>query len=287
VLGTYRVIRPGDGGNGRADFDGDGRTDLSVFRPAEGNWYLQQSTAGFAVLNWGIATDTLVPGDYDGDGKDDVAVFRPDANPVNPDFYMLNSNGFVFTGVSWGIPGDVAANADYDGDGEYDIAIYRASEGNTYILLSSNGGNVIINNPGTTPAPGDYDGDGEADSIMFTNGTWAGPLSGGGNANVALGQAGDIPVAGDYDGDGTTDHAVFRPSDGTWYVRQSSDSQVVATAFGISTDIPAPGDYDGDGKDDQAIYRAGAWWLNRSTAGVAVFGFGLATDAPIVAAARP
>jgi hypothetical protein len=274
-------------GDGRADFDGDGRTDIAVFRGSEGNWWLQRSTAGLQVLNWGLSTDTLVPGDYDGDGTDDVAVFRPDANSANPDFYMLNSNGFVFTGVSWGIPGDVSANADYDNDGEYDIAVYRPSSGDWYILLSSNGSNVIFNNPGTTPVPGDYNGDGSADGIMYTNGAWVGTLSGGGAFNIALGQAGDIPVAGDYDGDGTDDVAVFRPANGTWFVRQSSDAMVVETVFGISTDIPAPGDYDGDGKDDQAIYRNGQWWLNQSTAGVSVVNFGLATDAPIPAAARP
>jgi hypothetical protein len=274
-------------GDGRADFDGDGRTDLSVFRPSEGNWYLQRSTAGFQVLNWGISTDTLVPGDYDGDGTDDVAVFRPNDDPTQPDFYMLNSNGFVFTGVSWGITGDVPANADYDGDGEYDIAVYRASEGNWYILLSSNGGNLIVNNPGTTPVPGDYDGDGKADGIIFTNGAWTGTLSTGPTVNISLGQAGDIPVPGDYDGDGTDDQAVYRPSDGTWYVRQSSNGSVVATPFGLSTDIPVPGDYDGDGKDDQAVYRSGLWWINKSSGGVDVFQFGLSTDAPVPIAARP
>lgn len=275
------------GANGRADFDGDGRTDVSVFRGSSGSWYLNRSTAGFQVLNWGVSTDTLVPGDYDGDGTDDVAVFRPDANSANPDFYVLNSNGFIVSGVSWGFPGDVPANADYDGDGEYDFAVYRPSDGNWYVLLSSNGGNVIVNSPGTTPVPGDYDGDGNADRISYTTGTWTGTLSGGGTLNVALGQAGDIAVPGDYDGDGEVDQAVYRPSNGTWFVRQSSNSQVVSTQFGVSTDIPAPGDYDGDGKDDHAIYRNGQWWINGSTAGVSVVNFGVASDTPVVAKARP
>ena len=69
----FKLVGSSSGGpstsSARADFDGDGKTDLSVFRPSEGNWYLNQSTDGFAALHWGIATDVLTPADYDGDGK--------------------------------------------------------------------------------------------------------------------------------------------------------------------------------------------------------------------------
>ncbi len=274
-------------GNGRADFDGDGRTDVSVFRGSEGNWYLNQSTAGFAALNWGLAGDVLIPADYDGDGKTDIAVFRGTADASQPDFYILNSNGFTVSGYSWGIPGDVPVSSDYDGDGKADIGVYRASEGNWYILLSSNGNNVIVNNPGTTPVPADYDGDGNSDGIIFTDGAWVGTLSTGPQINISFGQAGDIPVPGDFDGDGKVDQAVYRPGEGNWYVLRSSDSQTSITRFGISTEIPAPGHYDGDGSDDYAIYRGGVWWINGSTAGVSQIQFGIATDNPIVTAARP
>jgi hypothetical protein len=275
------------GGDGRADFDGDGRTDLSVFRPSEGVWYLNQSTDGFTGFQWGQAGDVLTPADYDNDGKTDVAVFRGTADEPQPDFYILNSNGFTVSGYSWGVPGDIPAVADYDGDGFADVAVYRPSDSTWYIIRSSDGGNTIFANAGNTPAPGDYDGDGMADAAIFTDGNWVGEFSSGGAFNIPLGQAGDIPVPGNYDGDNKVDFAVFRPSDGTWYILQSTDQQTVQIQFGIATDIPAPGDYDGDGSDDQAIYRDGQWWINGSTAGVSVQQFGIATDEVIVSAARP
>ncbi len=42
-----------------ADYDGDGRADIAVFR--EGTWYLQRSRDGFTAMSFGAATDKAVP----------------------------------------------------------------------------------------------------------------------------------------------------------------------------------------------------------------------------------
>ena len=271
----------------RSDFDGDGRSDLSIFRPTDGNWWINQSTAGLGVAQWGINGDVPVPGDYDGDGKTDLAVFRPDANPANPDFYVLKSSDSTYFGVSWGLPGDIPVNADYDGDGKTDFAIWRSSDTSFYVLKSLGGvSKDQFGAVGDLPFAMDFDGDGKANPTVYrpSEGRWyIGKPTGVIAQNfysIQWGISTDMPVPADYDGDGKDDIAVFRPATGYWYILRSLDGAFQTIQWGLNGDVPVPGDYDGDGKADEAVYRNGVWYLLRSSAGVSFTGFGLSTDIP-------
>ncbi|MFN0141231.1 MAG: M36 family metallopeptidase [Pyrinomonadaceae bacterium] len=276
----------------RADFDGDGRSDISVFRPADRIWYLNRSTAGFGAAYWGLSTDVPVPDDFDGDGKADVAVFRATDDGSQPDYYVLNSATSTITYASWGITGDIPLSEDFDGDNRADLCIYRPSNGQFWIRRSSDGGGFAVGPLDGTPFVGDFDGDGRGDfgALNRFDGLWRSLFSGSNYSVVSnsfFGNVfGDKPVPADYDGDGRDDPAVYRPSSGTWLIRNSSGGTTTVN-FGISTDIPVPADYDGDSRSDVAIYRNGTWWINNSTSGISVTIFGLAGDRPLPATYIP
>lgn len=271
-----------------ADFDGEGRADLSVFRAATGEWFQKNSQDGtFSGRPWGIASDMLAPADYDRDAVIDYAVFRDGS------WWIINSTDGSVRFEQFGTAGDIPMPGDYDADGFADIAVFRPSSGTWW---RRNSGNLQVigtqfGQSGDVPMAGDFDGDAKRDIAVFrsSNSHWYILRSIDGQASAAqFGTAGDIPLNGDFNGNGRSDLAVFRPSNGTWYVARPTgvpSQNFDATQFGLTTDKPVPADYDGDGKSDIAVFRDGTWWILRSSNGqTASEQFGLAADKPVVAA---
>lgn len=205
---TYSGVNWGIDGDepvGR-DYDGDGKTDFAIVRRSGGvmTWWIYYSTGGFGAAAWGHETDFVAPGDYDGDGKFDLAIQRPGPTLTSPaTFYIFGTTQGYF-GAPWGISSDFAVPGDYDGDGTTDLAIVRegatGSDPLLWAIYRSDGQGVILTNFGRTDD--------------------------------------DYTAQADYDGDNKTDIAVWRQSQGTFWILRSTDSQFYGVNWGANGDYP-------------------------------------------------
>lgn len=298
------------------DFDGDGRTDLALYREGSRDintapqlsyfYYFNTHTMQIGAIIWGQTLDVPAPADYDNDGKTDAGIYRwwdfkkGDTNI----WWIYKSSGGVQTLVYE--PGYNKFSRNYFGDGKAEIgqlyqvdisqnppercliSIYFAAdlEGNELRKTISDTCNVI-----PTPAPGDYNKDGRSEIAVFVNRTfkvWYPPYSSSYTPpDVVQPLDVDSPAPGDYDGDGRTDFA-GTTTDGTgrmiWRIKLSRPRAQTLEAFGLATDKAIPGDYDGDGRTDLAVFRPGdATWFIRysSDGGIRSFAFGQPTDTPL------
>lgn len=199
------------------DYDGDGKTDLAVYRG--GWWYIRNSSNGqLYAEKFGrdgaagtneVIDEPFAGGDYDGDGKADLAILRRLrtglGGPILMTMYLRLSRDATLAAYDLGnaqFTGVVAG--DYDGDGRADVAIWR---GNEWLWIRSSDNQL-----------------------------------GGG---IRFGSVGlDRPVVGDYDGDGKYDPAVYRFNNGgseqqqSYFYTQQSRDGFKATPWGIGLDYP-------------------------------------------------
>ena len=130
------------------DFDGDGRSDLAVWRASTGTfyWLLAAQNFDYAAargVQWGNGPLGDVPflGDLDGDGQADLIVWRASTGVW---FWLPSTTQYAHAAVraiAWGDAsmGDVPLLGDFDGDLRADMGVWRATTGTWYCLTSSTG----------------------------------------------------------------------------------------------------------------------------------------------------
>ncbi len=243
------------------DFDGDGKTDIAVWRSNPfgsgfSNFYiLQSSNQTVRVEPFGKpGDDPTVIDDYDGDGRADLAVFRGPVTTGDPCggssvwyFRPSGTAGVSYNYACWGSPGDKPYPGDFDGDRRADFSVVR-----------NNGGAAQILQRRTTAG------------VRFVN----------------YGNFADRFVTGDFDADGRIDLTVVRAT-GTvlnWIITKSGNGQVYSFNLGnATTDFIVPGDYDGDNKTDYSLWRSGtgsdggSFYLLKTFTSPVFFRFGQST----------
>lgn len=255
-----------------ADYDGDGRTDLVVYRPQDRRFYTLNSlendlTVSIPVGREGEGIINNV-GDFDGDGRADRVAWNLDANNVIT-WSVLQSETNTIRTVVWGqfrgpVSSDEFVPADYDGDGKMDIAVFRRATGVWYIIESTTGNPryEFWGLPADSPQVGDFDGDGTADLcvVRAQSGQFFWYIRNSSNGQTQSFQWGNgatdpfpfffFPI--DVDNDGKQDAMVRRGINGqvVYFVRRSSDGQQYTLPWGLPAFFPQFGDYDGDGKTD-------------------------------------
>jgi hypothetical protein len=145
ALGFFLSLTSSAANAFQADVDGDGKSDLVIYRPAYGQWFVYPSSGvscsnlhmtsdgiGGCYVQWGLATDTPIVGDWDGDGAADLAVVRSDG--TNLTWYIYFPKQGTNTNFMFGLYGDVVDANDVNlVDGLSDAIVYRPVNDTFYV----------------------------------------------------------------------------------------------------------------------------------------------------------
>jgi len=286
LVGVLAAVATGPSDAAVNDFDGDGKSDLTVFRsnwpwtgatsffvvPSSGanlaappNYAGWVATGGGFYKQWGLNGDKPVVGDYAGLGRADFAVYRPKLGM----WFIAYSCGGTFS-LQYGLPEDMPVQGDYDGDGKTDICLYRPSTNWIYVrssrtLQTANYRGPTVAFTRVVPLPhfnplwrGPY-GPTLALYCRDQRGTyidWRGVGSVGNGSYGAMYAANeDVPVAGDFTGDRQGDAVCWKRSTGQWLGPNWEYAR-----WGLYNDTPISGDFDGDGKNDPCVWRRDFPW---------------------------
>ena len=266
------------------DWNGDGRTETSVYRPGTG-FYLKMDTGSSwnpsTVFNpsyifRGEAGWTPIVGDWNGGGTTKIGVFK---NGV----WYLDYNGNAIwdagsdTVLTFGLttPDFVPVVGDWNGDKKTDVGFYRMG---SWSLDYFGQGTITqpyafweVNDIFRASVVGDWNGDGKTEIGVYRNengnanldyngnGEWDSSVDIARNFNVAYW----TPVVGDWNGDGKSKIGVFK--DGAWRLDYNGNGRLIKTyTFGTSGSTPVIGDWNGDGKSKIGVFKDGAWQLDEN-----------------------
>jgi serine-aspartate repeat-containing protein C/D/E len=242
------------------DFDGDGKTEVGIYR--RGEWFIDVNGNGIwdegdLWAKLGTEADLPVTGDWDGDGKTDIGIHGPEW-PSDPRAVMLEPGlpdraNESLQGAKQNVPPPLDEAQPEKRQLQFTALGRRREDVIDHTFYYGTSGDI--------PVAGDWNGDGVWCIGVFNNGVWILDENGDGrgDATVTFGQAGDIPIVGDWTGDGVDKLGVYRQ--GTWILDTNNNRRIDEAdrteRLGGSSDKPVVGDWNGDGTDEIGLYRRG------------------------------
>ena len=213
------------------DWDGDGRTDVGVYRPRRGTdaFRLRARDGAVTTIRFGRPGDVPVTGDWNGNGTTDVGVW----NRLTRTFLLRTDAGRIRS-VRLGKVRDVPVTGDWDGDGATEVGVFSPRR-TSFLLRAADGTltRVRFGAVGSTPLTGDWNGDGRTDLATYAAAgqSWTLRSGGGVGATESFGGAGGIPVTGDWDGDGTDRPGSWGPASAVFSLQ--GDARTRQVTFGL------------------------------------------------------
>lgn len=254
------------GGRIRADFNGDGVSDLlwrnhsdgrnTIWR--SGNSATPQSVSSVTPNGWQVVGE----GDFNADGVADI-VWRHSGTGRNTIWRGGNGNSTISVATvakqSWRVVGV----GDFNGDGVSDLLWRDSQDGRNAIWLAGNSAtqqNIIslADRAWQVAGVGDFDADGRDDIVWHHASTGRNVIwrAGNGNSTIAMSTVADtrwrVGAVDDFNGDGRAD-VVWRHSttgrNSLWLTGNSATQQSISDV-GLAWKIEGSGDFNGDGIAD-------------------------------------
>jgi hypothetical protein len=201
------------------DWTGSGQTEVGVFRPSTGEWFLDKDNTPFIsttatniiyIHDWGTSGDMPVVGDWAATGTDSIGVWRPSTGNwylhktaviFDNSSYISDNAANIVPVFGWGsgAVGDRPVVGDWDGSGFTEVGVWRPGSGEWFLDLNNT---AYVSN--TAP------------NIDYVSN---------------FGEAGDQPIVGAWFGQpstitlpGFSKIGVYRPSSGIWYLSRNNSS---------------------------------------------------------------
>lgn len=210
------------------DWNGDGRTEVGVFRPKPGAnvFRLRARSGDVTKVRLGRPGDIPITGDWNGNGRTDVGIWRRMSQT-----FLLRLDSGKERVFAFGKLREIPIAGDWNGDGTFEVGMFSPAD-HEFRLRAANGTvrKFSFGGVGSVPLTGDWDGDDRTEVGAYASGsrTWTLREAKGKVRKETFGGVGGIPVTGAWGKNGVSRPATWGPKKGVFKLQSKSGSDTIA-----------------------------------------------------------